>query len=99
MTRFYATARVMPNRGSASDELCAKQTATRPQNGRHLQDPPQISRNGFVAAFPSRVFRDGKGIFAINAELRKEFSWRVTSALAVGTHRNRPARGTRRRRR
>lgn len=96
MTRFYATARVMPNRGNAARGN-SNQTDARPQNGRPLQRPPQIPRNGFVAAFPSRVFRDGKGMIAINTESRRENWCGITSALAVGTHRNRPVRGKHRR--
>src|ERR1700747_607564 len=42
-----------------------ERTAARPKNGRPLQNLPATMHGGFVAAFPSRVFRDGTGIFIV----------------------------------
>src|SRR5258708_35277822 len=42
-----------------------EQTAARPKNGRPLQNLPPTSLGGFVAAVPSRAFRDGTGIFMV----------------------------------
>jgi hypothetical protein len=42
---------------------CIEQTAARPKNGRPLQNLPPSTHGGFVAAVPSRAFRDGTGIF------------------------------------
>ena len=39
------------------------QTAARPKNGRPLQNPLPTKQDDFVAAVPSRIFRDGTGIF------------------------------------
>src|SRR5216683_2034419 len=41
----------------------AKQTAARPKNGRPLQNQLPTKHDGFVAAVPSLVFRDGTEIF------------------------------------
>src|SRR5579864_5885584 len=40
-------------------------TAARPKSGRPLQHPNPTRQNGFVAAVPSRAFRDGTGIFPV----------------------------------
>ena len=40
-------------------------TAARPKSRRPLQHPNPTRQNGFVAAVPSRAFRDGTGIFAV----------------------------------
>jgi len=55
------------------------QTAARPKNGRLLQNPAASKENGFVAAVPSREFRDGTGIFAVKLSLRPQ-----QSVLAMG---------------
>src|SRR5580700_5388792 len=52
--------------GHARDSIRRlNQTAASPQNGRPLQNPTPKWHNGFVAAVPSRVFRDGTGIFEV----------------------------------
>ena len=40
-----------------------EQTAARPKSGRPLQNLPPTTPGGFVAAVPSRAFRDGTGTF------------------------------------
>ena len=42
-----------------------EQTAARQKNGRPLQNLPPSTHGGFVAAIPSRAFRDGTGIFVV----------------------------------
>src|SRR4029077_18304174 len=42
-----------------------EQTAARPKNGRPLQNLPPTTPGGFVAAVPSRAFRDGACIFMV----------------------------------
>src|SRR5712691_4965323 len=42
-----------------------EQTAARPKNGRPLLNQPPTTHGGFVAAVPSRAFRDGTGIFKV----------------------------------
>ena len=39
--------------------------AARPKNGRPLQNPTAFGEDGFVAAVPSREFRDGTGMFTV----------------------------------
>jgi hypothetical protein len=55
-----------------------QQTAARPKNGRPLQNLPPTTLGGFVAAVPSRVFRDGTGIFIVKLShyLRLTLLWR-----------------------
>ena len=43
----------------------SNQTAARPKNGRPLQNPTAPRQDGFVAAVPSREFRDGTGTFTV----------------------------------
>ena len=52
-----------------------EQTAARPKNGRPLQNLLRTRHYGFVEAVPSRVFRDGTGIFVVklSQSLRIEF--------------------------
>jgi hypothetical protein len=49
-----------------------EQTAARPKNGRPLQNLPPSTHGGFVAAIPSRAFRDGTGIFVVKLSHYRE---------------------------
>jgi hypothetical protein len=45
--------------------FCRDEKTARPQTGRPLQNPLPALHDGFVAASPSRGFRDGLGIFVV----------------------------------
>ena len=49
-----------------------EQTAARPKDGRPLQNLPPATHGGFVAAVPSRAFRDGTGIFMVKLNYHLE---------------------------
>src|SRR5258708_31135989 len=55
------------------------QTAARPKNGRPLQNLPRTTHSGFVAAVPSRAFRDGTGIFMVKLSHYRRFRQRPHS--------------------
>src|SRR5258708_2237744 len=50
-----------------------EQTAARPKSGRPLQNLQPTTQGGFVAADPSRAFRDGSGIFNGQTESLPDF--------------------------
>jgi len=61
-----------------------EQTAARPKNGRPLQNLPPTSLGGFVAAVPSRAFRDGTGIFMVKlSHYRFFFSTQILKNLSI----------------
>jgi len=47
-------------------------TDARPRNRRPLQNLPPTTPGGFVAAVPSRAFRDGTGIFMVKLSHSQE---------------------------
>ena len=52
-------------RGGDSAWYWMDKTGARPKNGRPLQNLSPTTHGGFVAAVPSRAFRDGTGIFIV----------------------------------
>src|SRR4029077_16948478 len=64
-------------------------TAARPKNGRPLQNLPPTTHGDFVAAVPSRAFRDGTGIFMVKLShyqllLPQRFIWEATTSPTSG---------------
>src|SRR6204780_5701521 len=58
--------------------------AARPTNGRPLQNPAASGEDGFVAAVPSREFRDGTGIFTVKLSHYHRFNQLVLRDLLEG---------------
>src|SRR4029077_4634948 len=62
-----------PGMGGDSGWYWMEQRAARPKNGRPLQNLPPTTHGDFVAAVPSRAFRDGTGILML--ELSHYWEW------------------------